>query len=272
MPTIREHFAHHWTYGRVGEGTKGVVSRIYRGTVPPGVVRGMNRVIPRGLVTAPRPEVANAISDDFLRERLAGRELGTWTLSGTGIDLLEQRLRETRPLLALEFGSGVSTLCLAHLMRKAQPDLVAPWVISIEQDGDHVVQTRQMLDEAGLAGAAHVFHAPLVKEQSFGATRSAYDLPHDAIEQSVASRTVGFVLVDGPAAEDAARVTTLPAVARYLAEGTPVFLDDALREGELAAARYWSRAGLIEHARYVLAESGFMLATARKPPSTLGDR
>jgi hypothetical protein len=47
----------------------------------------------------------------------------------------------------------------------------------------------------------------------------------------------------------------------HLVAPCPLLLDDALRDGELRAARWWQRAGIIEDARYDLREGGLMTAT-----------
>lgn len=234
-----------------------VVKRVVGRPVPARAVWALSRTLPGddALVTPPVPAGAEAIADAFLRDRLAGRELGTWALSARAIDLLVRTVRRHRPQLAVEFSSGVSTLALAHAMRPLEQ---APWVISIEQDADHAEATRAMLDDAGLGDAAVVLHAPLVQTDG----RSAYDLDAELLAGHIAGRTVGIVVVDGPAAEPGARVTTLPALCPHLRAPCPLLLDDALRDGELYAARAWLRDGLIESARYDLAAGGLMAATA----------
>jgi hypothetical protein len=74
-------------------------------------------------------------------------------------------------------------------------------------------------------------------------------------------------VVDGPAAEEGARVTTAPMLCPHLLAPCPLLLDDALRDGELSAAQAWARDGLIEGARYDLREGGLMTATLLPCPS-----
>jgi hypothetical protein len=110
-----------------------------------------------------------------------------------------------------------------------------------------------------------VLHAPLVQVAHGGSTHSAYELDGAALADHIAGRSVGVALVDGPAAESGARVTTLPALRPHLREPCWLMLDDALRDGELWAARSWRRSGLIEHPRYVLREGGLMTGTLKPP-------
>jgi hypothetical protein len=253
MTPAREHWRHLWRDRGLGEAVK----RVARQPVPAPVVWALRRPL-RGddpLVTPPRPTGAEAIADPFLRKHLAGRELGTWTLSAHAIEVLVATVRRHRPRLAVEFSSGVSTLALAHAMR---PVMQPPWVISIEQDAGHAEATRALLEDAGLRDAAVVLHAPLVQRDG----HSAYDLDPELLAQHIAGRTVGMVVVDGPAAEPGARVTTLPALCPHLASPCPLLLDDALRDGELYAAKTWLRERRIEAPRYDLREGGLMTGTA----------
>jgi hypothetical protein len=157
----------------------------------------------------------------------------------------------------------VSTLVLAHAMRSLGDPLDAPWVVSVEQDGEHVEATREMLRGAGLADAAAVLHAPLVAKNG----HSAYDLDGELLAAQIRGRPVGLAVVDGPAAEDGARVTTVPMLCPHLLGPCLLLLDDALRDGELFAAQAWAREGLIENVRYDLSEVGLLTATLLPCPS-----
>jgi hypothetical protein len=150
-------------------------------------------------------------------------------------------------------------------MRRARDDLRAPWVISVEQDAEHAEETRAMLAAVGLGDAAEILHAPIVQREFAGTRRSAYDVPLERVEAATAGRRVGFVLVDGPAAENGARVTTIPSIRHLLTGATPFVLDDAIRDGELETAGLWRRDGVTTHNRYLLADSGALLGLIRAP-------
>jgi hypothetical protein len=265
MTPAREHWRHLWRERGLGAAVKRAAAAPLGGTVPARAVWAARRPL-RGLdplVTTPSRVGAEALSDPFLRAQLAGRELGVWSLSAHAINLLVDTVHAERPLVAVEFSSGVSTLVLAHAMRSLGDPLDAPWVVSVEQDAEHVEATREMLRNAGLADAAAVLHAPLVK----GDGHSAYDLDAALLAEQIAGRPVGIAVVDGPAAEDGARVTTVPMLCPHLLGPCPLLLDDALRDGELSAVRQWARDGLIAGARYDLREAGLMTATLLPCPS-----
>jgi predicted O-methyltransferase YrrM len=263
---LREHWDFTWNRRGLGERVKRTVGGA-RAT--PARVRRLQRVIPGpdGLVTPALSTSSEAIEDRFLAELLSDRELGTWTLSPWAINQLAALVRDRRPRLALEFGSGVSTVSLAHLMKQARDDLQPPWVISVEQDAEHVQATSDLLAQAGLGHAGVVLHAPLTQKDSFGATRSAYAVEHEVIATHIRDRTVDLVTVDGPAAEDGARVTSLEAGMKHLSEPALVILDDALRDGELEAARHWLSAGWLASAHYLTPEKGMLIAVAQPDPA-----
>lgn len=268
MTPAREHWSHLWRARGLGDAVKRGVARPFGGQVPAGLVWALRRPL-RGedpLVTPPSKAGPEAIADPFLRERLTGRELGMWTLSAHAIDYVVDAARERRPVLAVEFSSGVSTLVLAHALRASGAALEAPWVISVEQDAEHAAATRAMLAAAGLAEAAQVLHAPLVRRPYDGAERPSYDLDGDVLASHIGGRAVGIALVDGPAAEAGARVTTVPMLCPHLSAPCPLLLDDALRDGELYAARSWQRSGMLERPRYDMREGGLLHATLLQCP------
>lgn len=220
------------------------------------------------LMPTPRPRPASEVQDRSLRELLGEllgeRRLDEWSLGPATIDALAQAWRARPPELAIEFGSGLSTLCLALLAREA-PASLGSRVLAIEQSERHADETRASLASAGLAEYAQVVHAPLEPRGWDSVTRSTYRLPADLAEL-IGRRRAGLVLVDGPAAERGARVATLPLVRSWLVEGACVLLDDALRDGELDVARRWQASGWVEVQGIRLVDKGVLEAVTRSSP------
>lgn len=195
---------------------------------------------------------------------LGERELGGWSLSPATIDFLEQTILEHRPKLVLEFGSGVSTVCLAFLQREIRGDRDRLLVVSIEEDDEHARGTSTWLQKLGLARCATVLAAPLVDQLVEGCTERCYKLPADKLARVVDGRRADLVLVDGPSLlSGGSRFATLPLARDLLADNAIVFLDDARRDSELAVARRWRRLPWLEICGVHLVGKGILEARIR---------
>jgi len=213
------------------------------------------------LARHPAPQEAHTLADPALSVLLAGRTLGTWALGSEAIEVVAEAYRERKPALAIEFGSGASTLVLADLASTLSAEGSAA-VISVEQDREQASQTISALQAAGLGEFVRVVHAPLSLSVVGGIPYSSYVLPVD-FGDLVGNRLAAFVLVDGPAAESGARFATVLAIQPWLAPGALILLDDALRDGELDTARRWDGSGWI-HVHGILArDKGILVAEVR---------
>jgi predicted O-methyltransferase YrrM len=228
----------------------GTVLRVRR------LAAGRQPLVPRTWPRAPE------VTDPGLRDLLAGRELGAWALGPKAIDRLAATFGAIRPAFVIEFGSGLSTVCLAYLARQQDRD-DAPVVLSFDQDAGHTSATRSWLEQAGLERYATVMHAPLAWVDWDGRSVSTYQLP-DGWDALAVDRQASLVIVDGPAAEKGARYATLPLVRGKVAPGARILLDDALRDGELDVARRWLERGWIADPGIVLTDKGLLLATAQR--------
>lgn len=216
---------------------------------------------PDALVPRARPTPGSELPDPVLAEALHDVELGTWSLGARSIAFVMSSLAEERPAAIIEFGSGVSTVCIARLAAQMDP---SPAVISIEQDEEQLARTRSLLKRLPPSDInIHLIHAPLVQAEHAGRTTSRYAIPGGALERALGGLSVGMVLVDGPAAEDGARYETIPSVHHHLTPGALVLLDDALRGGELEAARRWASDGHLDVKGIVAIDHGVLVARAR---------
>lgn len=187
-----------------------------------------------------RPHDArDVLRNDFLSARLAGVELGNWTLSGAALNVLETEIQRRRPDLVLEFGSGVSTACLARYAHEAHGDKRLR-VVSVEDGEEFAAETERRLEELGLAGVARVFQAPLAERTHRGRTLVGYTLPEE-LTDLLRQRPPGLVLIDGPGTgPTGSRYTSLVAVRPFLRPATPFFLDDALYDYGLLVGEWFS--------------------------------
>jgi hypothetical protein len=169
---------------------------------------------------------------------LATRELGTWTLGPEAINYLGEEIQQTRPDLILEFGSGISTICLAQFMADRFGADGPLRVVSIEQSVAFAAETNRQLAAWGLGSVARVLHAEL-GVQAIGGIRSlCYVIPPE-LDTLLGAERAQMLVIDGPSGDDTVRSGTLPLAYPYLAGRARFVLDDAFRPGELQAGERW---------------------------------
>ena len=206
-----------------------------------------------------RPSDSTSLGDAELRRILAGRELGRWTLGPEAIDRVQAVYQSVQPSIVIDFGSGVSTICLAHLASRLDRR-VQPSVVALDQSPEFARLTREALATEGLDKYAVVVDAPLEPLEWDGVVHSTYR-PADDLARILQGHKAEMVVVDGPAAESGARYATLPLVRSHLAPGARVVMDDALRDGELDVAMRWESSGWISIDGICLVGKGLLLAT-----------
>src|SRR3954468_5284544 len=187
----------------------------------------------------PRP--GSALENPFLADRLGDRRLGDWTISAQAMNFLEREIRARPATRVLEFGSGLSTACLARYMLENAAETARSGVISLEESAPFASESRKTLAGLGLDDLASVHHAPLVEQDVAGRRVKCYDLPERAV---AAMREVpaDLVFIDGPglAGGPYSRWAVLHLVLPLLPEGFRFFLDDALSDSALECAQLWN--------------------------------
>ena len=168
------------------------------------------------------------LRDPYLAGVLAEEELGTWALDARTLDFLAQEIAAKRPRALLEFGTGISTICLARYLQEAWPGDDAVRVFSIEQNEWQVEKSRKQLASLGLDKITRILHAPLTTQQIEGVETECYHLPTALLTEFLGQSRPEFVLVDGPSGEGDTRFGTLHLVRNYLAPEAVFYLDDAL--------------------------------------------
>lgn len=195
---------------------------------------GSDPLVPRNL----SGDLRGALRHPELRDLLRDERLGSWSLCAQSVNFLEQEIQKYRPRTILEFGSGISTICLARFMKDLHGDSGGVHVCSVEQNLPVVESTTRRLAEVKLDRRVRVIAAPLVQRRVMDREVSCYAIS-DADLAEIASLRPDFILVDGPAAESGARFGTLPLVRDAIAPDARVYLDDAFRDGELDVAKAW---------------------------------
>ena len=188
-----------------------------------------------GLLRA-SPDPAARPSDPTVRSATDGLPVGEWALDGETLDRVAAIVRERRPSVVVEFGTGTSTVALAALLAESgDPDAR---VLSFEESPDWGGHVNHLLAERGLAGRVSIVCLPLV-----GPTDdlpAGYGLTPEA-DELLRAYPPDLVLVDGPTlGSGASRLGTVPLVAPFVERDAVLLLDDALRDAELLIASVWS--------------------------------
>ncbi|WP_459970278.1 class I SAM-dependent methyltransferase [Nocardioides pyridinolyticus] len=159
--------------------------------------------------------------------------LGLWTASADLLVELVDRLVAERPAVAVEGGSGVSTVVMALAVREHG---LPTRVVALEHNAEWAAHTRRMLERHGVAEHAEVRVAPLAPTSLEGHDTPWYD------EAAVADLTdIGLVLVDGPpeGTGPRARYPMIPLLRDKLAERCTILVDDTARPGDADVVESW---------------------------------
>ena len=183
------------------------------------------------------------VADPAVADRLAGEEIGWWSMSADSLSELCARLRRRRPVAVLELGSGISTLVLASVMEDLHGSEGSPRVFSVDQDEQALAETRARLAQQGLSAQVRSVFVPLAPVEVLGFASECYDLTRARLDDLLGDARPELVLVDGPLGGHGARFATLPLVFDHLAPDALVLMDDALRDSELSIAAWWERLG-----------------------------
>jgi hypothetical protein len=159
--------------------------------------------------------------------------LGLWTASADLLVELVDRLVAERPDVAIEGGSGVSTVVMALAVREHG---LPTKVIALEHNPEWAERTRRMLERHGVADLAEVRLAPLAPTSLDDHSTPWYD------ESALADLSeIGLVLVDGPpeGTGPRARYPMVPLLRDKLAQRCTILVDDTDRPGDADVVERW---------------------------------
>ena len=167
---------------------------------------------------------------DF-RPRAPMPSSGRWAMDPTGLLEVLFLIREMRPKVVLELGSGTSSIWIAYALERDGGRL-----ISVDHEPDFADRTKSLLDLHEISHVAEVRLAGLRQLNIDGEEFQWYDL--DAFRNL---REVDLLLVDGPPGlpHETARYPALHVLQSRLAPNAVVILDDADRAGEQAIVQRW---------------------------------
>jgi predicted O-methyltransferase YrrM len=224
--------------------------------LPVGIVDTISRIADRAPFS-PQPPIVDGstVADPETARLLTGIVLGYWTLGPRTLEIVQRTFEMKRPHTIVEFGSGASTIVLAALAR----EIPGCRIFSIDQAPEHATRTATLLGERGLGEQVELLVFPVADMTIEGYSTQCYSIDASLAER-LDGRAIDLVLVDGPAGPPAVRFGTLPQIARHLADGAVVLLDDAFRPGELEVARRWRRLPYVRVNGIVPVDKGVLLA------------
>ncbi|MEW1835801.1 class I SAM-dependent methyltransferase [Microbacterium sp. NPDC079995] len=155
-----------------------------------------------------------------------------WAVSPAGLIYLTTAIEEGDLQLAVECGSGTSTLWMAYAMRQKGSGRV----IALEHLPQFAEKTYNDLRAHGLEDWAEVLTVPLADTSTPRGTASWYDIDASALPGSI-----DLLLVDGPPATTGphARYPALSVLAPSLALNCLIVADDTNRSDEKEMIEFW---------------------------------
>ncbi len=140
----------------------------------------------------------------------------------------------------LEFGSGLSTILIARLIKKNN---LSCKIYSIEHDSNWFGLLNATLKKENTSENVVSIHAPLSNSKKSKNNLDWYN--EDIISNSLPEKVLfDLVIIDGPPAHEnsksLSRYPSLPFVKNKLNKSYSVYLDDASRKGEQRVIKYWA--------------------------------
>ncbi len=171
-----------------------------------------------------------------------GLALGGWAVDAGVANELVPRSRHRRPARMVEFGTGTSTLLLAHLARQSQ--VAGAGLVTFEQDEERALAMGEQLERLGLDDVVDIVVAPLTDTEIDGVRVTCYD--PDAVDAALAGFPVEFIFIDGPSQlAGGSRFPTLLLAAPHVRDEAVFVMDDGWRDAELTVAERWqARSGV----------------------------
>jgi predicted O-methyltransferase YrrM len=197
-----------------------------------------------------RAETGAGLDNQALAQAMQKMHVGAASLNTEALNFLEAELKRKKARLVAEFGSGLSTVCLAHFMHEIYPESQEIMVVSFEQSPEYGAQTEELLRKFGLEAYAKVVVAPLAEINLGTEKMISYEIA-PLLDGLFSNRQLDWILIDGPAHEDwLSRYAPLVLLEPYAANGAKFYLDDAAREREMDNALRWSKLPNVEQVMY----------------------
>lgn len=165
-----------------------------------------------------------------------------WAISPSTIQHLLNDILLNKRESIVEFGSGVSTLFIAKLLKIQK---VNASFFSFESDLNWVIELNRQLELYELHNHVQIVYAPLIplkKDYLYRSQQSWYDI--EKIEEALKEHAkIDLILVDGPfgGSTPYARYSAIPFLLSKIHNDFAVFIDDINRKEEREIALEWQK-------------------------------
>jgi predicted O-methyltransferase YrrM len=207
-----------------------------------------------------------ALADPRLAVALEHEQLGEWSLTAPTLDFIAAHLRRVAPERVLELGSGLSTACIAHVLRETRGAAPAR-LVSVDESSEFQADAERLLGLLDVRDAVELHVCPLRPQRLGGENVSTYGFG-ESLFASLRANPPDLVVIDGPSGGGLSRYAALRILAPHLRAGTIVLLDDALRDDELVAGRRWRNERLVEVEGVALVGKGLLVGRLAESDGT----
>jgi len=176
-------------------------------------------------------------------------ERSTWPVSADFAFYLVERLEYHEYPLIIEFGSGLSTLVIAHALNRiaeSRGNQTPPTVVSFDHLEPYYQQTRARLTQAGLQDTVQLHHAPLADWHAPDGSVQPYYTCQPVLAELAKQHPEKplriLAIVDGPPASTGkhARYPAWPMLAEHFPGAQlDLLLDDYIRRDEKEVVERW---------------------------------
>lgn len=164
--------------------------------------------------------------------------VSNFSLKPYGLILLKNELVLNKRTSILEFGSGLSTIFLAQIIRKYNLNAK---ITTIESEEDWISRLKLIAFKLGLDNFIKIVQAPLIKYDD-GAPWYDVGILKSELKNN---QLFDMIIIDGPPAFnpdiERSRYPAIPFIINYLSNNCFVFLDDANRKGEQDVIEFWRK-------------------------------
>lgn len=157
-----------------------------------------------------------------------------WAISPDFANTLISLIRECKPKVVLEIGSGVSTLISAYCLEENKAGVL----VSLDHEKQFAARSIANVAKHGLQNISAIRYAPLKKVLIQNKSWLWYDT-----DQLQYLKSIDMVIIDGPPdrTQKLARYPALPILFPLLSDDAVILLDDADRPDETEIVKRWLR-------------------------------